>query len=336
MNRLWLALLVCLISLTVRAEINTAGIPEGAMGLVYFNEDTFSKTQLGTLALSSVEKKLQETPQGEIIQKNLGIKNIKEVSLGIYPHINTAENPESAQFVAVIRGNFSKEKIEKFAADNQIPSQKIQGLSAWDMAEVSAVLKKEPLDSKNKNQVLLIAYADDLFIFCSPPFANPSIDSLNLKTGSYKLPDSFTEKLKASPQNWLAFYGDFTKEKKDLTQNKESGLQTVHLYLGENKELTQLRSVNQFINESKEKVSTQQLKTTFAIMSMALRSATLIPNMSKENQQALADLFKNIKVSSDKSVQKISADYPSKKLAEAFEASLKQPAPTEKIVNEKN
>jgi hypothetical protein len=336
MNRFYAAILLCLIQLTLRAEINTTGIPEGAMGLVYFNEDTFSKTQLGGLALSALDKKLQETPNGEIIRKNLGIKNIKEVSLGIYPHINTAQNPESAQFVAIIRGNFSKEKIEKFALDNQIPSQKIQGFSAWDMAEVNATMKKEPLDPKNKNQVLLIAFADDLFIFCSPLFADLSIDTLNLKTKSYKLPDSFTEKLKTSPQNWLAFYGDFTKDAKNQTQNKENGLQFAQAFLGEDKDLTQLRCTSQYINETKAKASTLQLKTTLAFMSMALRSASLDSTMNKESQQALADLLKNIKIDSDQSTQKISADYPSKKVAEAFESSLKQAAPKEKIANEKN
>ena len=71
-------------------------------------------------------------------------------------------------------------------------------------------------------------------------------------------------------------------------------------------------------------------------MSMALQSASLDSTMNKESQQALADLLKNIKINSNQSTQKISADYPSKKIAEAFESSLKQTAPKEKIVNEKN
>ena len=326
------SLLLILLQLSARAELNTEGIPDGAMGFAYFNQTAFSQTQLGKLTIPLLEKKLQESPNSDAMQ--LGIKNFREVSLGIYPHNNTADNPENIQFVGLLRGNFSKSKLEKFSTDHQLPSQTIQGFPAWDMAEVGATLNKEPLNPKNKNQVLLIAYADDLLIVCSPQLANQCIETLKSKTNSYKLPASFLGQLKNSPQNWMAFYGDLTK---DLTQNKENGLQLVQGFIGEQKEVTQILSVNQYSTETKAKESTVQLKTILIIVGMTLNSTTPEnAKMSKESQQALFDLLKSINIESTNLTQKISSNYPSQKIAKVLELSLTQVTPTKKLVKEKN
>jgi hypothetical protein len=332
MKIFWSLLLVILLQPFVRAELNSEGIPEGAMGFVYFNQTAFSQTQLGKLTIPLLEKKLQESPNGDTMQ--LGIKNFREVSLGIYPHNNTSDNPENIQFVGLLRGDFSKDKLEKFSADHQLPSQNIQGFPAWDMAEVSATLKKEPLNPKNKNQILLIAYADDLLIVCSPQLANQSVEAQKSKTNSLKLPATFLSQFKNSSQNWMAFYGDLTK---DLTQNKENGLQRAQGFIGEQNDLTQILSINEYNTETKAKESTVQLKTALMFISMALSSTTPEnAKMSKESQQALIDLLKSIKIESSNLTQKISSNYPSQKIAKVLESSLNQVAPTEKVVKEKN
>ena len=263
----------------------------------------------------------------------MSLKNIKEISLGIYTHLNTAENPENPQFVSIFRGHFSKSKIDKFFSDNQVACQKIQDYSTWDVSKVETIPKNDSSSPKSKNQVHLIAYSDDLLIICSPELANSAIDAVNQKKNSYKLPTQFTEMLKYSPQNWLAFYGDSTM---DPTRNKESGLQYVHAYLGENNDLTQLRCFNQFTDENKTKSATLQLKTTLTFLSMALSSTPPSAKMSKESLQAVIDLLNSVKISSNQSLQTISADYPSKRAADAFEVALKQTTPTEKLANEKN
>ena len=122
----------------------------------------------------------------------------------------------------------------------------------------------------------------------------------------------------------------------DPTRNKESGLQYVHAYLGENNDLTQLRCFNQFTDENKTKSATLQLKTTLTFLSMALSSTPPSAKMSKESLQAVIDLLNSVKISSNQSLQTISADYPSKRAADAFEVALKQTTPTEKLANEKN
>jgi len=332
-------LLFCLIPfISLQAELDTRGIPAGANGLIYLDQENFSQTDFyKNCNFLNPEQRLQSTKLSEFYLKDLGIKNIKDVVLGTYPAANSSNKP----FVVILRGNFSKKKIEEFTDQNKIQSKTIQEFKCWDMTEIlrsiASINKIESLDDNNKNQVLLVAYSDDLLFLASEnEWASRVIDALNQKKPSYQLPSEFTEKHKNyyfGFKPWLSFYGDFTKEPASAGPE---GPRHIQAFVGEDKSLVQLRFINDFTSENKANLFTQQLKTLKSIMIMSLNTSSDNESMSKETKEVFIQMLENMELSTIKNLQKISTNSPSKKLAESIKSSLKQNTPPQKIANEKN
>jgi hypothetical protein len=321
----------------LKAEIDTKGIPQGATGIIYLDQENFSLTDLYKNSnFLNPEHRLESNKLSEFYLKDLGVKNIKDVVVGTYSIVGSANKP----FVGIFHGSFSKKKLEEFTTQNKIQSKVIQGFQCWDMTEViesiASINKIESVDIKDKNQVLLVAYSDDLLFFASEQLVSRAIDTLNQKKPSHQLPSEFTDKHKNyyfGFKPWLSFYGDFTKEPAPAGLE---GPRHMQVFVGEEKSLVEFRCINDFTNERKATNFTEQLKALKSVMIMSLNSSPDNESMSKDNKEIFAQILDKMEISTFKTSQKISVNYPSKKVAEIMASSSKQSMPPEKIVKEKN
>jgi hypothetical protein len=335
MKQILLIFLLNLVPFIAKAEIDTRGIPAGATGLIYLDQENFSLTDFYKNSnFLNPEHRLESTKLSEFYLKDLGIKNIKDVVLGTYPAASSSNKP----FIVILRGNFSKKKLEEFTDQNKIQGKTIQEFKCWDMTEIlrsiASINKIESFDdNNNNNQVLLVAYSDDLLFLASEnELASRVIDTLNQKKPSYQLPSEFTDKHKNyyfGFKPWLSFYGDFTKEPAPAGLE---GPRHVQAYVGEEKSLVQFRCINDFTDERKATNFSQQLKALKSIMIMSLNSSPDNESMSKENKEIFTQILQKMEISTFKNSQKISVNYPSKKVAEIIASSSKQSMPPEKIV----
>jgi hypothetical protein len=334
MKQILLIFLLNLVPFIAKAEIDTKGIPAGATGLIYLDQENFSLTDFYKNSnFLNPEHRLESTKLSEFYLKDLGIKNIKDVVLGTYPAASSSNKP----FIVILRGNFSKKKLEEFTDQNKIQGKTIQEFKCWDMTEIlrsiASINKIESFDDNNNNQVLLVAYSDDLLFLASEnELASRVIDTLNQKKPSYQLPSEFTDKHKNyyfGFKPWLSFYGDFTKEPAPAGLE---GPRHTQAYVGEEKSFVQFRCINDFTDERKATNFSQQLKTLKSIMIMSLNSSPDNESMSKENKEIFTQILQKMEISTFKNSQKISMNYPSKKVAEIIASSSKQSMPPEKIV----
>ncbi|NBX01764.1 hypothetical protein EBR11_04440, partial [bacterium] len=127
--------ILCLSFIQAKAAFTTEGLPEGAGAFFYYSHEKLSSSQLGKVLAQSVFLKTE--PNSLVLFKNGNPdKDFKEAVVGIYPE-KTPGASAKPLVVALFKGQFNLAKMKSTYAESKIPEQKINGIPAWDVSDLS-------------------------------------------------------------------------------------------------------------------------------------------------------------------------------------------------------
>jgi len=332
MNPLRALLLLCLGLTGLRAGIETQGLPDGAVGLVYISNEAFQRTVFGRAFDSAFRKEMDANVELRNLEEKVGIRprtDIREAVIGAY----ASKKPEGdPTVVGLIRGTFNPARIEAFARSNKVPATTVGKHLAWDATALGEAIAGQPSGDPDRKDMVIIAYSKDLLILASKDQAEAAVAAASGKAPSWAGP---TGEVKAALQSvttantWLLLHWDALKLSKaeDRAKIEEDGFQEFSFAIGEDAKNLQLRLSAHFKDDASTTMALLQLKLLPTTVDAALTVAAAGKSPAEVAQlEKLSDLIRQI--SFDRTERTITArlDYPAQEVGDALRSAIQKAA----------
>ncbi len=300
-----------------QAALPTSGLPNSnAPFVAHISFENAAKTSLGKIVLDEATKaQTQEKPAKLIERLGIRITDIRDLTLLGNPTDN------AASVVALIRGRFSKSKIEGFAASKNVPFKTVAGFKAWDANRLGAAVADEAAAPSTPGEAaIFIIVADDSTLLAATE-DQLTIAAEALKANKPWNHAALSAGLGSVTQGWLAVNVDIqTMEAREAAANPQaasqpSGAKTAVIALGENASDVQLRVAAQFVSEQKATEQITQLKGLIGFAQLGLMPAAEDSPDDKQKKSDLLSLVQRLKIEQAGDKGTFSVDYPAAKLS---------------------
>lgn len=308
--------LLALVALA-QAALPTSGLPASNPPFVaHISFENAAKTSLGKIVLDEATKaQSQEKPAKLVERLGIRITDIRDLTLLGNPTDN------AASVVALIRGRFSKTKIEGFAASKNVSFKTVAGFKAWDANRLAAAVSDEPAEPATAEQpAIFIIVADDSTLLAATE-DQLAIAAAALKANQPWKNPALSASLASVTQGWLAINAEVeVMEAREAAADPQSasqpsGAKTVTIALGENASDVQARIAAQFVSEKKATEQITQLKGLIGFAQLGLMPSAEDSPEDKQKKTDLLALVQRVKIEQAGDKGTFSVDYPAAKLS---------------------
>ena len=307
--------ILCLSFIQAKAAFNTEGLPEGAGAFFYYSHEKLSSSQLGKVLAQSVFLKTE--PNSSVLFKNGNPdKDFREAVVGIYSEKSPGESAKPL-VVALLKGQFNVAKMKSTYAESKIPEQKINGIPAWDVSDLSKEVSQEnkKFSEVKRGEYLLLGYSDNYLVLSPTSLASVTIETLQKKKKSAVLPANLAQVKTNSPNDWLIIRGDFNQFKQYPQIAKminNDGILSAAFSIGEDPKNFSLKASSDFADADKAETSANQLRGFIALGMMTLPSTQKNP----EDGETIKSLLQKVKISQNTKTVEMQMEYPADKTAQ--------------------
>jgi len=316
------AALLLLAFATAQAELNTEGLPAGAVGIVGFDLVAFRATKVGQAVEKLADLKSKNLEAARKLNDKVGVdtaKDLRDLVVAIYPGPDGKVSETHAAGVVLIRGSFDPARLAAFAKANQLPGKTFGKHQAWEAGPfIEKITGEKP---KKSEDAYLVAHSPELIVIAGADFLDRALEAADRKEKATQFPAVTAARFASAQNGWLYLYADATK----MNNTKgDFGAQDFSLVLGENATDLQLAIAGGFVSAEKASAALRLLNGLQAGAAIGLMRDNGKTAEEKANQAMLADLLQKIRISGEDKTAKIDLDYPTDKAVQLIIKAVEQ------------